>query len=203
MAIIPRNEKFFELFNEQAECVHDASIKLVALLEDYREVQKRVTEIEFIEHRGDQLTHTLMQRLNMTFITPIDREDIHALSSALDDILDLIDGVASRMIIYKVKETTPGARQLARVIQHGSEILLRAIKELNRPANILEYCRQLKHLEHEGDRIKAQCVGKLFEDSVDPIEVIKWKEIYEVLEITTDKIEDVSDILETVLLKST
>lgn len=203
MAIIPRDEKFFELFTEQAECVHDASIKLVALLEDFREVQKQVTEIEFIEHRGDQLTHTLMQRLNKTFITPIDREDIHALSSALDDILDLIDGVASRMIIYKVKETTPGARQLARVIQHGSEILLRAIKELNRPANILEYCRQLKHLEREGDRIKAQCVGKLFEDSVDPIEVIKWKEIYEVLEITTDKIEDVSDILETVLLKST
>ena len=107
------------------------------------------------------------------------------------------------MIIYKVKETTPGSRQLAKIIQHGSEILLKAIKELPRPAKILEYCAQLKHLEHEGDHIKAQCVAKLFEDSVDPIEVIKWKEIYEVLEITTDKIEDVSDILETVLLKST
>ena len=203
MAMIPRDEKFYELFLEQADCVHDASIKLVSLLEEFEDVQKRVTEIEFLEHRGDQLTHTVMMRLNKTFITPFDREDIHALSSALDDVLDLIDGVAGRMIIYKVKETTPGARQLAQVIQHGSEILLKAITELSKPAKLLEYCRQLKQLEVEGDRIKANCVGKLFEDDMDPIEVIKWKEIYEVLEGTTDKIEDVANILETVLLKST
>src|SRR3990172_5110621 len=107
MALIPRDEKFYELFQEQAECVHEAAGKLVALFENFHDVQKRVTEIEFDEHRGDQLTHTVMTRLNKTFITPFDREDIHALSSALDDVLDLIDGVAGRMITYKVQEATP------------------------------------------------------------------------------------------------
>jgi hypothetical protein len=144
-----------------------------------------------------------MMRLNKTFITPFDREDIHALSSALDDVLDLIDGVAGRLIIYKVKASTAGARDLARVIHHGTEILLKAILELSKPAKIMEYGRQLRHLEEEGDRIKSHCIGKLFEDATDPIEVIKWKEIYEVLEGTTDKIEDVANILETVVLKST
>ena len=203
MGLIPRDEKFYELFREQAEIVEEAAAKLESLLNDFQDVHRQVREIEFAEHRGDQLTHTVMMRLNKTFITPFDREDIHELSSALDDVLDLIDGVAGRLVTYKVKDTTPGARDLGRVIHHGSEILLRAIRELNKPVKILEYCRQLKQLEEEGDRIKGNCVGQLFEHSVDPIEIIKWKEIYEVLEITTDKIEDVANILETVILKST
>ncbi|HEV8604283.1 MAG TPA: DUF47 family protein, partial [Tepidisphaeraceae bacterium] len=122
---------------------------------------------------------------------------------ALDDVLDLIEGVADRMIIYKIGAVPPGARQLARVILHGTEILQQAIAQLNKPANILEYCQQLKQLEEEGDRIRAECVARLFENAVDPIEVIKWKEIYEVLESTTDKVEDVANILETVILKAT
>ena len=203
MPLIPRDEKFYELFLSQAESVHEAATKLAALFEHFEDIEKRVQEIEFIEHRGDQLTHTVMMKLNRTFITPFDREDIHALSSALDDVLDLIDGVAGRMVTYKVEAVTPGSRKLAKVIHHGTEILLRAISELNRPADILEYCQQLKHLEEEGDRIKGDCVARLFEDAMDPIEVIKWKEIYEVLEGTTDKIEDVANILETVILKAT
>src|SRR3990167_8920690 len=143
-----------------------------------------------------------MMRLNKTFITPFDREDIHALSAALDDVLDLMDGVAARLIIYKVTAAQPGALKLSRVIFHGTEILLKAVSELSKPVNIPEYCQQLKHLEEEADRIKAECVARLFEDSVDPIEVIKWKEIYEVLEATTDKVEDVANVLEAVLLKS-
>ena len=161
------------------------------------------SEIEFIEHRGDQLTHTLMQRLNKTFITPFDREDMHALGSGLDDVLDLIDNVAGRLIVYKIRNSTEGSRKLAGVIQHGSEILIKAVSELSRPVHILEYCRQLKQLEEEGDRIKAQCVGDLFENSKDPIEVIKWKEIYEVLEGATDKLQDAATILETIILKTT
>lgn len=202
MPLIPRDGKFYDLFREQAENIHEAAEKLVALLENFENVEKSATEIKFVEHKGDQLVHGLMMRLNKTFITPFDREDIHALGSALDDVLDLMDAVAGRMVTYKVTSVTPGARQLSRVILHGSEILLRAISELNKPEKILEYCEQLQHLEEEADRIKSECVGRLFESCRDPIEVIKWKELYEVLEATTDKIEDVADVLETVVLKA-
>ncbi len=202
MQLIPRDEKFFDLFREQAENINDAAQKLMALFEQFQDVEKRVTEIKFVEHKGDQLIHGLMTKLNKTFITPFDREDIHALASTLDDVLDLIDSVAGRITIYKVKQVTPGACQLAKVILHCSEILLKAVSQLHKPQNILEYCDQLTQLEKEADRIKGECIARLFENSTDPIEVIKWKEIYEVLEATTDKCEDVSDVLEAVVLKA-
>ena len=202
MQLIPRDEKFYELFHEQAQNIHAAATKLAALLSNFQDVEKRVTEIKFLEHRGDQLTHDLMMRLNKTFLTPFDREDIYTLGSALDDVLDLMDGVAGRLVTYKVTSVSAGARQLSKVILHGAEILLQAISEMRKPANILEYCQQLKQLEVEADRIKGECVARLFEDSVDAIEVIKWKDLYEVLEATTDKIDDVANVLETVILKA-
>jgi len=200
--LIPRDEKFYDLFREQAENIHKAAKMLVALLADFREVEKQVSEIKFAEHKGDQITHQVMMKLNRTFITPFDREDIHALSSALDDVLDLIDAAASRMIVYKVKHATPGAQQLSKVILHCTEIIVKAVAQLNRPQNMLEYCEQLAMLEEEADRIKGECVGRLFEIIEDPIEVIKWKEIYEVLEASTDKCEDVADVLASVVLKT-
>ena len=202
MQLIPRDQKFYELFREQADNIFDAAQKLEALLADYVDVERRVTEIKFVEHKGDQLTHGIIMRLNQTFITPFDREDIHDLNSALDDVLDLIDGVAGRLITYKVKEISQGARQLSRVIVHGASIIQKAVAELSKPVNILEYCQQLQHLEEEADRIKGECVARLFENATDPIEVIKWKEIYEVLEATTDKVQDVANVLETVVLKA-
>jgi len=200
--LIPRDEKFYGLFKDQAENIHKAAKLLVAMFEDYQEVEKQVSEIKFLEHKGDQITHTLMKKLNLTFITPFDREDIHALGSALDDVLDLIDAAASRFITYKIKKVTPGARQLGKVILHGTEIIVNAVAQLNHPQNMLEYCEQLTLLEEEADRIKGECIARLFEDSTDPIEVIKWKEIYEVLEASTDKCEDVADVLESVVLKA-
>ncbi len=202
MQLIPRDQKFYDLFREQAENIQEAARRLVALFEDFRNVERNVTEIKFVEHKGDQLIHGLMTKLNKTFITPFDREDIHALASALDDVLDLIDAVASRITMYKVTGVTPGARQLANIVLHASEILVRAVSQLSKPQNILEYCAQLTQLEKEADRIKGECIARLFEDSRDPIEVIKWKEIYEVLEATTDRCEDVSNVLEAVVLKA-
>jgi len=199
--LIPRDEKFYDLFRAQAQNIHKAAQILVALFEDYRDIEKQVAEIKFVEHKGDQLTHELMMKLNKTFITPFDREDIHALSSALDDVLDLVDGAAGRLVTYKIRAVTPGALQLSKVILHGTEIIVKAISQLGKPDNILEYCEQLKHIEEEADRIKGECVARLFEDAADPIEIIKWKEIYEVLESTTDKAEDVADVLEAVVLK--
>jgi len=200
--LIPRDEKFYGLFNEQAENIYKAAKMLVTMFENFQEVEKQVSEIKYLEHKGDQLTHALMKKLNLTFITPFDREDIHALSSALDDVLDLVDAAASRFITYKIKQVTPGARQLGKVILHGTEIIVNAVAQLNHPQNMLEYCEQLTLLEEEADRIKGECIARLFEDSMDPIEVIKWKEIYEVLESSTDKCEDVADVLESVVLKA-
>ena len=202
MQLIPRDEKFYDLFREQAENILKAAKMLVALFDDFQEVEKQVSEIKFVEHKGDQITHALMMKLNRTFITPFDREDIHALSSALDDVLDLVDAAASRMITYKIKKMTAGAQQLSKVILHGTEIIVKAVAQLNHPQNMLEYCEQLTLLEEEADRIKGECVARLFENSMDPIEVIKWKEIYEVLEATTDRCEDVADVLESVVLKA-
>ena len=202
MQLIPRDEKFYGLFSEQAENIHKAARMLVALFDNFQEVEKQVSEIKFLEHKGDQITHALMKKLNRTFITPFDREDIHALGSALDDVLDLIDAAASRFITYKIKKVTPGAQQLAKVIMHGTEIIVNAVAQLNHPQNMIEYCEQLTLLEEEADRIKGECIARLFEDSADPIEIIKWKEIYEVLEASTDKEEDVADVLESVVLKA-
>lgn len=201
MRLIPRDEKFYDLFQEQARIIHEAAQKLVALFEAQQDFEKRVAEIKYLEHKGDQLTHELMMKLNRTFITPFDREDIHALGSALDDVLDLVDAAASRLVTYKVKEITPGARQLGKVILHGTELIVQAISHLGKNDGILDYCEQLALIEEEADRIKGEWVGRLFENSGDPIEVIKWKEIYEVLEATTDKCEDVADVLEAVVLK--
>jgi predicted phosphate transport protein (TIGR00153 family) len=200
---LPRDENFYGLFRDQAENIHKAAQKLVALFEDFRDVETRVSDIKFVEHKGDQLTHELMMKLNKTFITPMDREDIHALGSALDDVLDLVDAAASRLVTYKIKEVTPGARQLTKVILHGTELILQAVSQLGKPDHILDYCEQLAHLEEDADRIKGECIARLFENSSDPVEIIKWKEIYEVLEATTDKCEDVADVLEAVVLKGT
>jgi len=200
--LIPRDGKFFDLFNEQAKNIHLAAQQLVVLFHDFSEVEKRVSEIKTAEHKGDQITRSVMTKLNQTFITPFDREDIHALSSALDDVMDLVDAAASRLITYKVKSVTPGASQLADVILRGAEILEKAVSELNRPQNILKYCEQLGQIEEEGDRIKGECIARLFEDSTEATEIIKWKEIYEVLEAATDKCEDASDVLAAVVLKS-
>jgi len=200
--LIPRDGKFYDLFNEQAKNIYQAAQELVILFRDFKDVEKRVAEIKVAEHRGDQITRSVMTKLNQTFITPFDREDIHALSSALDDVMDLVDAAASRLIVYKVKSVTPGALQLAEVILRGAEILVKAISELKRPQTILKYCEQLNQIEEESDRIKGECIARLFEDSTLPIEIIKWKEIYEVLEAATDKCEDVSDVLAAVALKS-
>ncbi len=202
MQLIPRDGKFYDLFNEQAKNIHEAAQVLVVLFRDFKDVEKRVAEIRVAEHKGDQITRSVMTKLNQTFITPFDREDIHALSSALDDVMDLVDAAATRLITYKVKFVTPGASQLADVILRGAEILVKAISELKRPQTILKYCEQLNQIEEESDRIKGECIARLFEDSTLPIEVIKWKEIYEVLEAATDKCEDVSDVLAAVALKS-
>ncbi len=200
--LLPREQSFFALFTEVTDNIQSAARGLQDIFADYRDLQAKVDGVKEHEHRGDQLTHDIFTRLNQTFITPFDREDIHQLTSKLDDVLDLIDAVASRLVIYKVDKLRPGAKELADILVRATAEIHAAVLRLEKPDGILEHCITINSLENEGDRAVRAAIADLFEHEKDPVELIKWKEILEVLEIATDKCEDVANILESVVLKS-
>lgn len=200
--LLPREKSFFDQFTEVTANIEASAQALVELLENYRDVEKKVAHIKDLEHRGDQMTHALMTRLNQTFITPFDREDIHLLASRLDDVLDLIDSVASRLIIYRIGQPRPGAAELARILLKATSEVHAAVSQLEKQDRILEHCIEINRLENEGDSAVRAAIARLFEEEKDPVEIIKWKELLEVLEIATDKCEDVANVLEGVVLKS-
>jgi uncharacterized protein len=155
-----------------------------------------------VEHIGDSITHEIAKKLNQTFITPIDREDIHALASALDDILDLVEAVADRFVVFKVTSPTEPALKLAHILYQSSVAVGAGIDRLGKPhADVTECCVLVNSLENEADRITRDAISYLFEEEKDPIAVIKWKEIYENFEEGTDRCEDVANILERIALK--
>lgn len=200
--LLPRERSFFDRFTEVAANIEAGAAALVELLEDYRDVERKVAHIKDLEHRGDQLTHELMTRLNQTFITPLDREDIHELASKLDDVLDLIDAVASRLIIYRIGQPRPGLADLARTLLKATGEIRAAVSQLEKQDRILDHCIEINRLENEGDQKVRAAIAHLFEEEKNPTEIIKWKELFEVLEIATDKCEDVANVLESVVLKS-
>ncbi|MFQ5926158.1 MAG: DUF47 domain-containing protein [Terriglobia bacterium] len=200
--LLPREKSFFDQFTQVTANIEASAQALVELLENYRDVEKKVAHIKDLEHRGDQMTHALMTRLNQTFITPFDREDIHLLASRLDDVLDLIDSVASRLIIYRIGQPRPGAAELARILLKATSEVRAAVSQLEKQDRILEHCIEINRLENEGDSAVRAAIARLFEEEKDPVEIIKWKELLEVLEIATDKCEDVANVLEGVVLKS-
>lgn len=205
LRLIPREEKFFDMFRDQAATVVVGARLLKDLLDDYTDVEQKRMKIEKVESEGDEIAHKIMEKLNTTFITPMDREDIHALTSALDDILDYINATAQRLQLYRVKEITEDAKALANVI-------LRAAEETEALTDNMENLKDVKHLkqrwievnrlENEGDLISRNAIAGLFDTQQDPIEVIKWKELYEHLETAIDKCEDAANIVESVVLKN-
>ncbi|MFQ5818044.1 MAG: DUF47 domain-containing protein [Terriglobia bacterium] len=201
--LLPREKTFFNQFIEVAANIQAGAQALVDLLEDYRDVAKKVAHIKDLEHRGDQMTHDLMTQLNQTFITPFDREDIHELASTLDDVLDLIDAFASRLIIYRIGSLRPDAAELARTLLKATGEVQAAVSQLEKQDRILQHCIEINRLENEGDNAVRAATARLFEEEKDPVEIIKWKELLEVLEFATDKCEDVANVLEGVVLKST
>jgi predicted phosphate transport protein (TIGR00153 family) len=201
---LPRDQRFFELFASVAQMNVEAAQTLKELLK--APVDKRaylVETIKRLEHQADQVTHELVTRLNKSFITPLDREDIHMLASRLDDVLDRIDGAARRTAIFRAESAPQGALVLADVIARATEQLLVAVNVLEKGKSgvVIKACIEVKRLEEEGDSAYAEWLGRLFDQEKDPIALIKWKEIYDTLEKTLDQAEDVANVLESIAIK--
>jgi hypothetical protein len=204
MRLLPRDEKFFDLFTSVAALsVEAAKLQLDLLRADASRRGPIVDAIKRLEHQADQVTHEVVTRLDRVFITPLDREDIHLLASRLDDVVDLIDGTAHRVQMYHAGAAPEGAVLLGDVVLRGTQELLVAVQSLekNKDHAVLEACARVKRLEEEGDSLYHEWVGRLFDGSPDPLLVIKWKEIYDTLEKTLDHMEDAGNVLESISIK--
>jgi predicted phosphate transport protein (TIGR00153 family) len=202
--LLPRDERFFDLFTRVAKLNVEAAGQLVQLLQAPEDRRGPIVEaIKRLEHDADDLTHEVVTRLDRSFITPLDREDIHLLASRLDDVLDLIDGTARRLQIFRAGEAPVGAIRLAEVIRHAAEQVLEAVTVLERNDSgvVVNACMKIKKLEEDGDSMYHEWMGKLFEGASDALMVMKWKEIYDNLEKTLDHTEDMANVLESISIK--
>jgi uncharacterized protein len=200
--LLPRETKFFDLFAELSTCMSEGARLLRGIMEDPHDLETRVEQMQAIEHRGDKATHAIMTKLNQSFITPFDREDIHRLASSLDDVLDYMNAAASRLVTYKIAEPTAAAAELAGILVLQSEELARGVSLLEKNGEVMRHCDEINRLEDEADHVSRKAIGELFEHEKDPIQLLKMKELYEVLEIATDKAEDAANVLEAIVLKS-
>ena len=201
-SLIPREVRFFDLFEQQSQHIIHAARLLCELVHDFADARAKAHAIKEIEHQGDLITHEIVKRLNTTFITPIDREDIHALATRLDDVLDFIEAAAERLVVYRIKEPTSASRAMADVIVQMTHSMDRAIKCLRTmDPGFHEHAVEVNRLENAADTLLRDSLAALFEEQADPIEVIKWKEIYDSLEKTLDRAEDVANVLESISIK--
>ncbi len=202
--LIPRETKFFDMFSEVADNLVAGAKVLSDCLQnyDYERLPSVVEKIKEIEHHGDEMTHRILIKLNQTFITPFDREDIHALTSSLDDVLDFINGASDRLLTYKITQPSPSAKVLAGIVLKQTQELAKAVSLLNKNGKLLEHCVEVNRLENEADQVSREAIGRLFDGGYDPITLIKLKELLEILETASDKAEDVANVLETVVLKN-
>ncbi len=202
--LMPKEEKFFLLFKDMTSNIIEGAKLLKAMLDDFADPAESQRKIKDVEHKGDSITHEIIQKLNKTFVTPLDREDIYALASKLDDILDLIDACAARVIMYNVESIPPEAKSLGFIILQSCYAVDKAVAMLGKKTNdqIFAACVEINALENEADRVSREAISRLFDEEKDPIQLIKWKEIYETLERATDKCEDAANILESVVVKN-
>ena len=199
--LIPREEKFYKDFQALADELKKGAALLEAMLAPERPVWDKADEIKEVEHKCDFLTHEVIQRLNRTFVTPIDREDIHALARSLDDVMDAIDASATLVRLYRLDSVRFGARELAHIISVSTHQLRLALDALENHSGIITHAVEINRLENEADRTHQQAVSRLFDDERDPLLVMKWKETLDFLEDATDRCEDVANVLEGVVVK--
>ena len=199
--LIPREEKFYTDFQALADELKRGARLLEAMLAPDQPIWNKADEIKEVEHKCDFLTHAIIQRLNRTFVTPLDREDIHELARSLDDVMDAIDAAASLVRLYRLDRVRFGARELAQIITASTDSVRLALDGLEQHKGLLTHAIEINRLENEADRTHQQAVSKLFEDEKDPLMVIKWKETLDFLENATDRCEDVANVLEGVMVK--
>lgn len=201
-SLIPKEEKFFQDFVALASHVQEGAEALRVMLSSQPIATGAVTRIKDLEHTCDKYTRGIMDRLNRTFVTPLDREDIHALANSLDDVMDAVDTAAAIIKLYRITEARPGALRLAEIIEDSAKLLHEAFRMMEKRDGVRELAARVNQLEHEADRVHQDAVVALFdEEQGDPIAVIKWKEILDVLEAATDRCQDVADALEGVVIK--
>jgi uncharacterized protein len=201
-AVAPREREFFDLFDEAAGNILRAAGLLEEMLESYPDRSDLAREILICEQEGDRITHDIIRRLNQTFVTPIDREDIYALASALDDVVDYTEEVADYLGLYKIEAPMEQAQQLARVLHLASRQVSEAIPRLRGFKDVSHYTVEINRLENDGDRIVREAVASLFDNGIDPMVVIRWKDIFERLENAVDATEHVANIIEGIAIKN-
>ena len=202
MRLIPRDEHFFELFSQLAQRITTSAKLLHELFSDPARIAHFETAIKNVEHEADDLAYQVNARIDTSFITPIDREDIHRLASRLDNVVDLIDGTARRAAMFRISESRPQALRLTAVLVEAAALIEKSVNEVKKPKNVAENGREMKRLEEAGDAVYQEAVGALFAGSPDPLDVIKWKELFDKIEEAIDECDDVSNVLESIALKN-
>lgn len=202
MNLFPRDEKFFDLFDALASRLVETAGILDRLFREPERMAQHVAAIKELEHQADELTRTVMDRLDRSFVTPIDREDIHLLASSLDDVIDLIDGVARRAQMFRITKVNEPAHELTSIIVRAASAIQAGVRGMKNSKDVVNQARQIKVLEEEGDAVYHQAVGLLFEGKPDPLDVIRWKELYDKLEDTLDQSENVGNVLESISIKN-
>jgi hypothetical protein len=204
MRLIPREEKFFDLFEELAEKIEEGGKLFKEMLENYSVSDPKFSKLKEIEHEADIITHRTYEKMHKTFLTPLDREDIYALVNKMDSILDMIEASAIRMSLYKIKAPTKAIIDQMTVLNEAIKkvkMIVHGLRDMKHAQKILEACVEINTLENEGDYILRTTMADLFENEKNPIELIKWKEIFERIEEAIDVCEDVSNIVEGIVLK--
>ena len=199
--LLPREEKFYTDFQALADELKRGASLLEAMLAPERPVWDKADEIKEVEHTCDFKTHEIIQRLHRTFVTPLDREDIHSLARSLDDVMDAIDATAALVRLYQIGLVRTEARELTRIIMASTDQIVKALKALERRRGVAEPAVEINRLENEADRAHQIAVRRLFEEERDPVQIMKWKEILDFLEDATDRCEDVANVLEGVVVK--
>jgi predicted phosphate transport protein (TIGR00153 family) len=202
LRLFPREENFFDLFRKQAAIVHQGADLLVAMVRDYTDLEQKAKTLREVEHQGDQITHEIFERLNRTFVTPIEREDIHALASGLDDVLDSVEAIASRFVLLRIEKPTPECLALVDIIDKAAEEIVKAVDHLKDLRTLMSFTIEINRLENVADVISRDVVAALFDGKRDALDVLRWKEIYGRLEATADQCEDIANIIEAIVLKN-
>jgi len=202
LQLIPRDSQFYDLFAQVASRMSGSANLLHELFKDPSKLDQNVAQIKTLEHEADNLTHDTIDRINRTFVTPFDREDIHALAGHLDEVVDIIDGTARRFTIFHIRESRQHGVILSEVLLRATQAIEETVRKMKDPKVVTAANRQLKMLEEEGDAVYHEAMEKLFLSTTDAIEVMKWKELYDKLEDAIDQCEDVGNTLQSIALKN-